>query len=68
MLIFPPGKLISHIVIFLHILSTKEKLPLVDSWSRGLDLNQLYPNRILSNVPPPPKHIAAVIKGWWKAP
>ena len=76
MLIFPPSKLISHIVIFLHIQSTKKGLPLVDSWSRGLDLNQLYPNRTLSSVSPPPppppppapEHIAAVIKAWWKVP
>ena len=67
MLIFPPGKLVSHIVIFLHIQSTKKGLPLVHSWSRGLDVNQLYPNRTLSSVSPA-EHIAAVIKAWWKVP
>ena len=67
MLIFPLGKLISHIVIFLHFHSTKKALLLVDSWSRGLDLNQLYPDRTLSNVLPS-EHIAAVIKAWWKVP
>ena len=40
------------IVIFLDFHSTKQGLPLVDSWSRGLDLNQMYPDRdTLSNVP-----------------
>ena len=50
MLIFPLGKLISHIVIFLHFHSTRKGLPLIDSWSRGLDLKQLYPDRTLRNV------------------
>ena len=67
MLIFPLGKLISHIVIFLHFHSTRKGLPLIDSWSRGLDLKQLYPDRTLRNVPPS-GHIAAVIKAWWKVP
>ena len=52
MLIFALGKLISHIVIFLHFHSTRKGLPLIDSWSRGLDLNQLYLDRTLRNVPP----------------
>ena len=40
------------IVIFPDFHSTKQGLPLVDSWSRGLDLNQMYPDRdTLSNVP-----------------
>ena len=39
-------------VIFLDFHSTKQGLPLVDSWSRGLDSNQMYPDRdTLSNVP-----------------
>ena len=38
--------------IFLDFDSTKQGLPLVDSWSRGLDKNQMYPDRnTLSNVP-----------------
>ena len=38
--------------IFLDFHSTKQGLPLVDSWSRGLDLNQMYHDRdTLSNVP-----------------
>ena len=42
----------NNFVIFLDFHSTKQGLPLVDSWSRGLDLNQMYPDRdILSNVP-----------------
>ena len=39
-------------VIFLDFHSTKQEVPLVDSWSRGLDYNQMYPDRdILRNVP-----------------
>ena len=39
-------------VIFLDFHSTKQGMPLVDYWSRGLDQNQMYPNRdTLSNVP-----------------
>ena len=39
------------IVIFLDFNSTKQGFPLVDSWSRGLDKNQMYPDRdTLSNV------------------
>ena len=30
--------------IFLDFDSTKQGLPLVDSWSRGLDKNQMYPD------------------------
>ena len=48
------------VVIFLDSFhSTKRRLPLVDSWSCGLDYNQMYPDRdilspdcdTLSNVP-----------------
>ena len=36
---------------FLDFHSTKQGLPLVDSWSRGLDQNQMHPDRdTLSNV------------------
>ena len=39
-------------VIFLDFQSTKQGLSLVDSWSRGLDKNQMYPDRDTShNVP-----------------
>ena len=34
-----------NIVVFLDFYSTKQGLPLVDSWSRGVDLNQMYPDR-----------------------
>ena len=38
--------------IFLEFRSTKQGLPLADSWSRGLDLTQMYPDRDRSsNVP-----------------
>ena len=33
------------VVIFLEFHSTNHGLLLVDSWSRGLDLNQVYPDR-----------------------
>ena len=43
--------MINSIVIFLDFHSTKQELPLVDSWSRGLDKNQMYPDRdTLKNV------------------
>ena len=41
-----------HAVIFLGFHSTKQGQPLADSWSRGLDSNQMYPDRdTLSNAP-----------------
>ena len=37
-------------VIFLDFHSTKQGMPLVDYWSRGLDQNQMYPNHYQSMV------------------
>ena len=48
----PVCKEISSIVIFLDLISTKQGLPLVDSWSGGLDKKQIYPNSdTSSNIP-----------------
>ena len=47
-----PGPGSRFIVIFLDFHSTKQGLSLVDSWSRGLDQNQMYPDHDTpSNVP-----------------
>ena len=42
-----------YLVIFLDFHSAKQGLPLVDSWSRGLEQNQMYLDRdtFISNVP-----------------
>ena len=57
-------KLCCYISIDFH--STKQGLPLVDSWSHGLDLNQMYPDRdTLSNVPTRDT-LQHMIKPWWK--
>ena len=50
------------VVIFLDFHSTKHGLLLVDSWSRGLDLNQVYPDR----DDPARDTLQHVIKEWWK--
>ena len=55
------------IVIFLDFHSTKQGLPLVDSWSRGLDLNQMYPDRDTLAMYPARDTLQHVIKAWWKA-
>ena len=57
----------SPIVIFLEFHSTKQGMPLVDSWSHGLDINQTYSNHdTFEQLYPTRDTFQHMIKAWWK--
>ena len=54
-------------VIFLDFHSTKHGLPLVDSWSHGLDYNEMYPDRdTFEQLYRARNTLQHVIKACWK--